>query len=400
MRAVLTSFGSTGDIQPLMALAVEMRRQGHHPVLALSPNYAGRAAEFCLEFVPVGPELKASDIRQVITAQMSAPDAAVQVHHFLDVVMPMMPLIYHQLLPVCEGADILISTPHQIAAHMVHEALGIPYVTIHLSHFGALGSQDIRDISAPIINRYRQAENLPPLDDPLTRDAVSPQLALYAVSTHLLRRPNSWPAHHHVTGYFFLEEDHWQPDQALLDFLQAGPPPVVVTFSSVVHEDPALVTETLLRAIEMSGCRAILMRGWSGLGDQQLPPNVLAVGFVSHAWLFEKASCIVHHGGAGTTAAAFRAGKPTVIIPHTLDQPIWAEFARALGTTSAVIPYNQLTAETVASAISAAATNPKYLQAAEKFGRKVAAEHGAQTAVQLIETRFPHFEEAKSSQKG
>jgi sterol 3beta-glucosyltransferase len=213
------------------------------------------------------------------------------------------------------------------------------------------------------------------------------------LSSAILRKPKSWPASYHVTGYFFLDEPNWQPDPDLVDFLTAGDPPVVVTFSSVVHDDPDRVTGTLIKAIKMSGSRAVIMRGWSGLGEKDLPEGVFACGVAPHAWLFERSACVVHHGGAGTTAAALRAGKPTVIIPHTLDQPIWAEYARALGTTSAVIPFSKLTSEDLSRAIDDAITEPKYQKSADKVAARIAGEKGVVDARELIEqlvsTRYP-----------
>jgi len=338
-----------------------------------------------LEFASVGPDMTRSHFHDIITTQTKNTDMASQVAHYLGITMPMTPQIYRELRAACAGADILISTPHQIAAHMVHEALGIPYVTLHLSHFGLSGSKELRDVSAPIINSYRRDEGLPDLDDPLSADAISSQLALFAISSAILRKPKSWPAFYQVTGYFFLDDEDWTPDEEMLRFLDAGDPPVVVTFSSVVHDDPEHVTSLLLETLEKAGQRAILMRGWSGLGDKKLPSNVHASGFAPHAWLFARSSCVVHHGGAGTTAAALRAGKPTVIIPHTLDQPIWAEYARALGTTSAVIPFAELTADGLARAIKEAVADPKFQKSADKAAAKIDAERGVQTACRHIE---------------
>jgi sterol 3beta-glucosyltransferase len=142
-----------------------------------------------------------------------------------------------------------------------------------------------------------------------------------------------------------------------------------------------------LSAIEQTGQRAVILDGWAGLtGDRTLPANTLRLtGFVPHSWLFPRASCVVHHGGAGTTAAAFRAGVPAVIVPHMLDQPIWAEFARALRCAGAVIPLQQLTSKGLADAINATLQNPALKAAAERMSVDIAAESGVETAQGLIE---------------
>lgn len=385
MRIVLTSFGSTGDAQPFLALAVELRARGHHPVLSLSPNFAGHAERQGIEFAPLGPELKPSDIRGVITTQLAMSSPIAQARHFLDTVMPIMPDVFRQLRAACSGADLLVSAPHQIAGRMVHEALDIPYVTVHLSHFGGNGSRDLREATAPVINACRVREGLPPLFDPLTADAASPQLAVYAISRYILRPSANWPGHHHVSGFFFLDDRRWQPDPALADFLAAGDAPVIFNFGSVVHEDPDALTGLLLDAVGRTGRRAIIQHGWSGLAERPLPENVHAVGFTPHNWLLPRAACLVHHGGAGTTAAALRAGVPTVVVPHTLDQPIWGEFARALGCAGAVIPHAQLTAERLGAALAKTLGSARHRVTAAALGQKVAQERGVENASLLIE---------------
>src|ERR1051325_5685490 len=251
--------------------------------MALSPNYAARVQALHLEFFPLGPELKPADIRGVIAGQMAMPDLAEQTAHLLNTVMPIVPEMFRSLCALAREAEVLISTPHQFAGRMAHEVTGIPYVSIHLSPFGAIGAKNIKEASAPIITRYRTSEGLPPLDDPLTADAVSAQLAVYAVSRRIVRSSAQRPTHHHVTGYFFLDEDHWQPEPSLVEFLSAGEPPVGLTFSTVVRDDPEAVTGLILEAIRQAGCRAVLQRGWSGLAERRLPESVYALDFVPHA---------------------------------------------------------------------------------------------------------------------
>jgi UDP:flavonoid glycosyltransferase YjiC (YdhE family) len=154
-------------------------------------------------------------------------------------------------------------------------------------------------------------------------------------------------------------------------------------------DDPTALTDLIIAAIEQTGCRAILQRGGGDLAQSRaLPENIHAVDFVPHGWLFPHAACVVHHGGAGTTAAAFRAGVPTVVVPHLLDQPIWAEYARALGCAGAVIPHAQLTAAQLSAAISQTMSHPHFRRSAARLGEQIRAENGVQTARKLIEKEF------------
>jgi UDP:flavonoid glycosyltransferase YjiC (YdhE family) len=384
MRAVLTSFGTTGDVLPFLALAVELRRHGHEPVLAYPPYYHSLAERFNMEFVPIGPDLQA--IQSSITIALhTMPETVAEMHALFAPLATALPQMYTELHAACHSADVLISGPMQPASRMVHETTGIPFVSSQGNHFGGGGSLAFQQATAALINPVRAQLGLQPLDHPVTRDANSPQLALYAMSRHLSPAPRDWPAHYHMTGFFFLDDEQWQPDAALTAFVAAGEPAVVVTFGSMTHEDPDALTELLLAAIQQAGRRAIIQQGWSGLAQQTLPPNIHVISFVPHAWLFSHAACVVHHGGTGTTAAALRAGVPSIFVPHTFDQPIWAALAHSLGYAGPPLPYQELTADRLAAAISATLTTPRYQQVATDLSEKIRAEQGVTKARRLIE---------------
>jgi sterol 3beta-glucosyltransferase len=235
-----------------------------------------------------------------------------------------------------------------------------------------------------MVNPIRRQYGLSPLHDVATAFA-SPQLNLHAMSRHVLLRPVTWPAHNHLTGYFYLDDPSWQPDPRLVEFLAAGELPVVVSFGSMAHGDPAALSDLLLAAIERVACRAIIQQGWSGLAQSALPTNVYQLGFTPHSWLFPRAACVVHHGGAGTTGAVLRAGVPHVFVPHTADQPIWAQIVSSLGCAGPTVPYTQLTVERLAEAIGATLAEPRYRQAAVALGEKIRVEGGVSKARRLIE---------------
>ena len=385
MRPVLTSIGSTGDIQPIIALAHGLRGRGHRPVLALSPNFKTRAESLGFDYVKIGPALDPAEMKGVVTTMLTMPDLSDQVRHFFDIVKPAIPQLFHELKEVCRDADVLLSTPHQFTGRMVHDSTGIPFVSIHLSPFGMAGNKAIRDVSAPVINESRSAENLAPLYDPLGGDGVSSQLALYAVSRHLMRLPHNAPETMRVTGFFYHDEEDWKPSDELSNFINAGDPPIVITFGSVAHQDPAALSEVLFAAVKRAGCRAVIQRGWSGLVKTETPANILAVDFIPHRWLFANVRCVVHHGGAGTTAAAFRAGVATVVVTHNLDQPMWGELARALGCAGAVIPYHKLDAQNLGDALTKVLGSPRYSVAAGRVAEKIKTEGGVKQACELID---------------
>jgi UDP:flavonoid glycosyltransferase YjiC (YdhE family) len=388
MRAVLTSFGSAGDVEPFLALAAELRRAGHTPIIALPPYFAERVRQHGFEYAAIAAQFDADVLRRVGTAQIGMTNPAEQVRYFLELTLPAVPLMYESLREICRGADVLISTPFQIAARMVHETVGVPLVSVHLSQFGLSGGKAVREASAPLINEYRANVGLAPLYDPLGADAASPQLALYAISSMICRRSPQWPSHHHVVGFFFGDEESWTPDEGLASFIDAGAPPAVITFGSVAHsaDDAPRLTELVVNAVRQVGCRAVLQPSVGGVGRGATGDDLYLGGFIPHGWLFRHVGCVVHHGGAGTTAATLRAGVPTVVVPHTLDQPIWGELARALRCATAVIPYSALTVDGLAQALAEAFRSTRHRDAAANVGRRIREEVGVRQARHLIET--------------
>jgi amino acid adenylation domain-containing protein len=369
----------------MLALAAELLRAGHEPILALSPNFEERARDNGIEFVQIGPAMSLEKIQNIISAQIGNQRPAAQVRHFLEATLPHLPDMCKTLRETCRNADVLIGSPYQFACRIVHETTGIPYVSLHLSQFADLGGSEMREVSASLINPYRVQEGLPSLQDPLGADGNSNQLAIYAVSRYFLQRPPKWPDHYKVVGFFFHDEKDWQPERELEDFYLSGERPVVLSFGSIVHSNPAAITDLVLEAARQAGCRMIIQRGWGGLGKEELPANIHVTGFAPHAWLFPRAALIVHHGGAGTTASALRAGVPSVVVPHTLDQPIWAEFARAQACARNVIPFTHLNANRLAAAIRSTLASPQLSLTSAAFGAKISTETGVQTARELIE---------------
>jgi sterol 3beta-glucosyltransferase len=221
---------------------------------------------------------------------------------------------------------------------------------------------------------------------PYSRQNTRRLPTIISCSEHVFPRPKDWPAHVHSSGYWFLEEEAgWQPSADLLRFLEQRPPPVYIGFGSV--GEPGLAEQTtaiVIEALRRSGQRGVLATGWSGLANLPEPPkNVFILESAPHAWLFPRMAAVVHHGGAGTTAAGLRAGVPGVIIPSGVDQFAWGRRVYELGAGARPIPRKKLTAEKLSQAIDFALTAPVQ-QAARELGMKIQAENGAQAAAQVI----------------
>ena len=233
----------------------------------------------------------------------------------------------------------------------------------------------------------RKAEQVlhTPVQDSLTRLPPEGTPVLYSYSPSFLPQPKDWPADCHVTGYWFLDtQTDWQPPQKLVDFLQAGTPPVYIGFGSMIDRDPEELTDLAVNALERAGQRGILLTGWGALIKTVVPDSVFLADAIPHEWLFPRVSAVVHHGGAGTTGAGLRAGKPTVIVPFTADQGFWGYQVFTRGVGPKPIPHTHLSAKTLAGAITTAGTNPDIRAKAEELGEKVRAERGVENAVEIF----------------
>ena len=223
--------------------------------------------------------------------------------------------------------------------------------------------------------------------DPFRRDG-KPLPVLYAFSPRVVPPPPDWTPDVHVTGYWFLDRPDYAPPPELVRFLEAGPPPIYVGFGSMAGADPERTSVAVLEALERAEQRGVVATGWGGLTARAVPPHVLVTDAVPHDWLFPRVRAVVHHGGAGTTAAGLRAGKPTVICPFAVDQPFWGGRVAALDAGPKPIPAQRLTAETLADAIRLAACDPFYGQRAAEVGAAIGQEDGVGRAVEVIEAHL------------
>ncbi|OCK75557.1 glycosyltransferase family 1 protein [Lepidopterella palustris CBS 459.81] len=206
----------------------------------------------------------------------------------------------------------------------------------------------------------------------------------YCWSPALIPKPKDWGPHISISGFYFLNSaSNYTPAPDFQAFLDAGPPPVYIGFGSIVLDDPNTMTELIFEAVRKTGQRVLLSKGWGGMGTDRLriPDGVFILGNVPHDWLFKHVSCVVHHGGAGTTAAGIAAGRPTVVVPFFGDQPFWGAMVARAGAGPDPIPHKQLTADKLADAINYC-LKPESLERAKELASKIAAERGSDIGAQ------------------
>jgi sterol 3beta-glucosyltransferase len=210
---------------------------------------------------------------------------------------------------------------------------------------------------------------------------------LYGYSATIAPRPADWPANQSVTGYWFLDaSESYQPDERLAAFLASGPPPVYVGFgSTLVGRHPETIARMIIEALARNQQRGIVYSSWGDLGAFTWPDSILRIDDAPSDWLFPRMAAVVHHGGAGTTATALRAGVPAVIVPVYGDQQFWATRVYSLGACVAPIPRLQLSAERLGNAIAEVLRRPEIRARAAELGCALRREDGVGNAVTLIE---------------
>ncbi|CAG0937972.1 O-mycaminosyltylonolide 6-deoxyallosyltransferase [Gammaproteobacteria bacterium] len=206
---------------------------------------------------------------------------------------------------------------------------------------------------------------------------------LYGISPTLLPAPADWPAQATMCGQWLVPAaGDYRPAEQLARFLSAGEPPAYVGFGSMTGIDMRAMLEAVVTAL--AGRRALFWPGWNGLAGMRLPDHVLAIGETPHDWLFPRTAAVIHHGGSGTSHSALRAGKPSIVMPFTGDQPFWAARLRQLGVAPAALSTARPDAAALATALDFVA-QPAVIARAADLGRTMAREDGLGTAVAVIE---------------
>jgi len=222
---------------------------------------------------------------------------------------------------------------------------------------------------------------------------------VFACSPNVIPRPDDWAAPHiRIPGYLFLDTpETYQPPPALAKFLAEGEPPVCVTFGSMIHRDAERIYRIVLEAIKRTGNRAVILSGWSDLRNFSLPEDVLNLDAMPHDWLFPRCKTIIHHGGAGATAAGLRSGIPNLVVSFAADQPFWGARVQALGAGPRPIPVRKLTTEKLIAAL-AEADGETVRNSAQVTGSIIRAEDGIGQTVKIIEEHVVKWRAAQQSE--
>ena len=395
---VIPTIGTRGDVQPYIALAAALGKAGHRAQVASHPCMRALVESYGVDFAPIGPDI---DISQETAAiQANAPHWAIGFMRVMKFSFHMLEASHPDLVKLCKTADVVIVS-HTAAGSVEADQFGKRKISVTLFPQAI----PVKDDSEPFmkrlvgsvagwgmglamsrpLDRIRRKFGVPKMGP---NGITSDLLNLIPISPHVIPPDSRWEARHQMTGYWFAEQSTtWQPPQELVEFIESGDPPVVISLGAMAlgGGDTAETAKLIVQAVEQAGVRAII-QGWTEiLKNLDLPSGIMPAGSIPHTWLLPQARCFVHHGGFGSTAAAFQAGIPALVIPHIIDQFIWGQKVFELGLGPEPIPRTKLTVENLAEGIRQAATNEVYLEKAAELGTMIRSEVGLIRAVELIE---------------
>ncbi|MGW6173646.1 glycosyltransferase [Arthrobacter sp. NPDC055138] len=399
MRILMIAPGTRGDVAPMAGLGSRLQTLGFEVAIAANAAYAQLTTAAGCEH----RELPGDMSHLVSPAPPGQKATGADLRSYMRELGDYFDLAATGTLAAAEaGADVILANAVAPFAYDVAEGLDIPAIGAHLQPtepsaayppmvlgtarslgpvgnklLGSLLSAGNAPYDAPSA-RVRQAFGLVKKSraaaERARRKANHP--VLHGISPTVFPRPADWRSGLVMTGYWWPEADPaWQPPSELLEFLANGPPPVFIGFGSSAAVD----VDFMLDAAQRAGARAVLQGVQSVSG-----PDAISVGAVPHEWLFPQMAAVVHHAGAGTTAAGLRAGVPTVSVPIYTDQPFWAARITALGAGPQPVPYKELTKERLAAAIMQAMTTPDYAARARQLSVTLSTEDGTVPVVAAL----------------
>ncbi len=424
MKIGIQTWGSNGDVRPLLALADGLQKAGHQVTLVVSSIDNQSYAEICQQLeigyrqVPEYIDFPMEDFAErsfkmnplqwlrALLDEAFFPDEQEIYEAAQRLVAENDFVIGHHFLYPLKLAALLQNKPFY-SVTFCHAAIANPL----LPPFGFLDlGQYLNPVSwklldsifnwvlkRPLTRLWREAGQTPP-DNMLSELLTSQQLNLVAVDPVFCRGSENWLSFHKSCGFLNLTEDehYWAWPESLLAFLEEGPHPVYMTFGSLQQAVPEWSMDLFLQAVDQSGCRAIIQTSSPRFPVGRRQGNVYFIGKHPHQPVFARCAAVVHHGGAGTTHAATRSGCPSVVVPFMDEQLFWARQLQTLGLAGKPLPAKQVIASTLAQGIQNILSNSHYLSTAQQLSTGMQSQDGVSKAVALLNEQFERANRSSS----
>jgi UDP:flavonoid glycosyltransferase YjiC (YdhE family) len=412
-KIVLAAFGSLGDLHPVIALGLELRRRGHETTIAAMDYYREKIELTGLPFASMAPHMDVDDKERIkeLMHESKGPENIIR-----GIIMPSLRPMYDDLLKATAGADMLISGEIVYAAKSVAEKTGIKWVSTTLAPISLFSAYDppvppqsqwfasLRLFGPPFhklifklakmqtsswlgeYRKFRMELALDPDDDPIFDDKYSDLLHLVMFSRALGAPQPDWPPTAVQTGFCFYDgqQDSGTMPDGLEEFLSGGEPPIVFTLGSAAVMDAGSFFDESAKAAKELGRRAILIYGRDNEPPHGLDDRIVGFDYAPFSLVFSKAACVVHQGGVGTTGQVLRAGVPQLIMPYGHDQPDNALRCKRAGVGEVSGRYSY-TAESAAAKVKQILSNASYPEKAARLSEVVRSEGGTATACDAIE---------------
>jgi rhamnosyltransferase subunit B len=419
-RIAVTTLGTLGDLHPMIAIALELRQRGHDVVFVTHEVYQSKLQALGFEFHSMRPDFTAMNDPQEMARMMDLKTG--QEYMVRQWANPHLREMYTDVLNVAKSADFIFSGEGVMVTPLVAEKLEMQWASsamVPLSFFSIYDPPVLAPFPAlaklyklgPSVNRgvlnfaklvsnswaepirqLRRELDLSPINyNPFLENRFSPYLVVALFSSVLGQSQPDWAENTVIAGFTFYDgtQDGAELASELKQFLEAGNPPIVFTLGSAAVMNAGNFYKESLQAVTQLDRRAVFLIG-NNPPLKNLPANVLAVNYAPYSQIFPRACAIVHQGGIGTTAQALRAGRPTLIMPYSHDQPDNAARIQGLGT-SRTISRKHYSASRVAKELSELLENPSYKTKASEIGRTIQAEDGVGVACDAIEKQLRAF---------
>lgn len=410
MNITIVALGSSGDAYPSLALGLGLKKAGCRVCLAANPVFKADVLKQGIDFFPIQTMLRQSLSDSPDSIKPAKP--LNPLHFFRSKkkhIRPILERIVTDIRHACRDADLILYNMLALPAHHFAKQTDTKAFPICLQPLGRTNVFPSPVISSNIhvpkmLNAasYRIVETCMALflnnSDQLKGKASFHEFfqevysenipVLHGFSASILPKPSDWSDNMHITGYWFMDAPRdWVPPEGLQAFLSRGPAPVCVGFGSMNDPDISTIIRETVQGILQAGHRVILLTGWSETPfDETACPDLYVAKSIPHSWLFPRVSAVVHHGGAGTTGAAVRAGIPSIIIPFFFDQGFWADRLEKLEAGPPRLSKRSLTQQAMATAINKTLNNKTMHDKLKQLSAELNAENGVENAVNLLLT--------------
>lgn len=401
--------GSRGDFQPYIALAQQLKKLGKEVRISGSNEAESLVRSYGIDYCPVEVNFEKLGVDPQLIKEAQSADNPLKMFLTFNKMKNYGVKIAEETYSSLKGSELIVYHPGCTIGYFAAQEMGIPAVLatpfpmhktdeyLSVVTYGKMKPSKLNKkisykmlqsmlwlaSSSTVKGHWKKHFGKLPKAFGKPYEKINEQHpAVVSCSNFVFPRPKDWNNNIHQSGYWFVEENiDYIPSKELSDFLCKGEPPVYIGFGSVFNnnEKDELVS-LIIDAMKKCGKRGII----SGMGDiDNLPDNLIAVDNIPHTWLFKNVSVVCHHGGAGTTAAGFRAGTPSVIIPFSNDQFAWAHRAYDLGVGAKPIYKKDLTSDKLAQGIDFALTK-EIVNNAKALAQNIATENGALDCAKVI----------------